>query len=156
MELNTPLHSILTAVIGCWHVHVPRCTIHTRYLSLSHASGLRRRGLQQFTPSTFEIFDWAIFSSPMRFLQAHALVAMTLAFELNAFFLKTLLWLPPPHFLNVSRLLFLWALALPAVKEYHVFLEVCIMCSLCKACLHQSALYGCAAFIMCPTRSCMP
>lgn len=85
---------------------------------------LCRRGWQ-FTP-TFEILDWAIFSSPMRFVQALTLVAMTLAFELNAFFLKTLLWLPPPHFLNISRLLFLWSLALPAVKEYHEFLEVCM------------------------------
>ena len=89
-----------------------------------HLCCLCRRGLQQFTPSTFEIFDWAMFSSPMRFVQALTLVAVTLAFELNAFFLKTLLWLPPPHFLNVSRLLFLWLLALPAAKEYHAFLEV--------------------------------
>jgi phosphatidylserine synthase 2 len=85
---------------------------------------MRRRGLQQFTPQTFEIFDWAIFSSPKRFLQALILVAMELAFELNAFFLKTLLWLPPPHFLNIARLVFLWCLALPATKEYHEFLEV--------------------------------
>jgi phosphatidylserine synthase 2 len=85
---------------------------------------LCRRGLQQFTPATFEIFDWAIFSSPMRFVQALILVAMTLAFELNAFFLKTLLWIPPPHFINILRLLFLWLLALPAAKEYHEFLEV--------------------------------
>ena len=97
---------------------------------------LCRRGLQQFTPSTFEIFDWAMFSYPMRFVQALTLVAVTLAFVLNAFFLKTLLWLPPPHFLNISRLLFLWLLALPAAKEYHAFLEVrCLACSGCAVLL---------------------
>jgi phosphatidylserine synthase 2 len=78
----------------------------------------------QFMPYTFEVWDWAEFSSPKRLLQALCLVTVELAFELNAFFLKTLLWIPPPHPLNISRLLLLWMLALPGVKEYHSFLEV--------------------------------
>jgi phosphatidylserine synthase 2 len=81
--------------------------------------------LLQFTPYSFEIWNWAIFESPKRFLQALALVAVELAFELNAFFLKTLLWIPPPHPVNISRLVLLWLLALPSAKEYHTFLEVC-------------------------------
>ena len=52
------------------------------------------------------------------------LVVVILAFELNAFFLKTLLWIPPPNLLNVARLVLLGVLALPGVKEYHAWLEV--------------------------------
>ena len=83
-----------------------------------------RRGLLQFTPHTLEVWDWASFSSPLRLFQTLFLVALILAFELNAFFLKTLLWVPPPNLLNVLRLALLGILAMPAVKEYHAWLNV--------------------------------
>lgn len=82
-----------------------------------------RRGLLQFTPYSFEIWNWGAFSSPRRFLEALACVVAVLICELNAFALKTLLWIPPPHFFNVCRLVLWFLLALPAVKEYNVFLE---------------------------------
>lgn len=75
-------------------------------------------------PYTFEMWDWAEFSSPKRLMQALVLVAMVLAFELNAFFLKTLFWIPPPHAINILRLILLWGIGLPGIKEYHSFLEV--------------------------------
>ena len=70
------------------------------------------------------MWNWATFSSPLRFGQTCLLVVVILAFELNAFFLKTLLWIPPPNLLNVARLVLLGVLALPGVKEYHAWLEV--------------------------------
>jgi phosphatidylserine synthase 2 len=88
-----------------------------------HCCGCRR-GLLQFTPHTLEIWNWGTFSSPLRLFQTLLLVAVILAFELNAFFLKTLLWVPPPHYLNVVRLAFLGILALPGVKEYYAWLNV--------------------------------
>lgn len=93
---------------------------------MSSQDGVRcRRGALQFMPYTFEMWDWAEFSSPKRLLQALVLVVMVLAFELNAFFLKTLFWIPPPHPINILRLLLLWGIGLPGIKEYHSFLEVC-------------------------------
>ena len=71
-----------------------------------------------------EIWNWATFSSPLRFVQTMFLVVIIMVFELNAFALKTLLWVPPPNLLNVARLGLLGLLALPGVKEYHAWLEV--------------------------------
>jgi phosphatidylserine synthase 2 len=81
--------------------------------------------MQQFTPHTLEIWNWAAFSSPLRFTQTMLLVVIIMAFELNAFFIKTLLWLPPTNFLVIGRLIFVGVLALPGVKEYYTWLEVC-------------------------------
>jgi phosphatidylserine synthase 2 len=88
-----------------------------------------RRGLLQFTPHTLEIWNWASFASPLRFLQTLVLVVVIMAFELNAFFLKTLLWMPPPHPLVIGRLVLLGTLALPGVKEYHAWLDVRCCCA---------------------------
>ena len=46
-------------------------------------------------------------AGPKRFLQAMVPVAVMLAFDLNVFFLKYALWLPPTNPLNTYRLL-LW------------------------------------------------
>lgn len=43
--------------------------------------------------------------------------------QVNAFFLKFILWVPPLNPLNTYRLLLLFALALPAVREWYVFIE---------------------------------
>jgi hypothetical protein len=81
--------------------------------------------MQQFTPHTLEMWNWATFRSPLRFIQTMTLVAIIMAFELNAFFIKTLLWLPPTNFLVIGRLVLIGILALPGVKEYYTWIEVC-------------------------------
>lgn len=43
--------------------------------------------------------------------------------ELNAFFLKFVLYVPPPSMLNVVRLLLLAALSAPAVGEYYEYIQ---------------------------------
>ncbi|KAJ3052825.1 hypothetical protein HK097_005587 [Rhizophlyctis rosea] len=43
--------------------------------------------------------------------------------ELNAFYLKFLLWLPPEHFLNIWRLILYFFMALPAVRELYQFIS---------------------------------
>ena len=42
---------------------------------------------------------------------------------MNAFFLKFILWVPPLNPLNTYRLLLLFAMALPAVREWYLFIE---------------------------------
>jgi Phosphatidyl serine synthase len=49
---------------------------------------MAKRSLLQFTPHSFDRFDWRIFSSPARCLQSIMPVAVFLLFEVNAFFLK--------------------------------------------------------------------
>lgn len=51
------------------------------------------------------------------------MIAAFLLFEVNAFFLKYVLWIPPRNPLNTFRLALLFLLALPAAREYYEFLE---------------------------------
>ena len=50
-------------------------------------------------------------------------VLLFLMVEVNAFFLKFILWVPPLNPLNTLRLLIWFGLALPATKEYYAFIE---------------------------------
>jgi phosphatidylserine synthase 2 len=79
------------------------------------------RILQQFTPSKYDVYKWEILSNWKRFV---AVIIMLLIFsivELNAFFLKFLLWIPPPHPINIWRLLLWSAIGMPGLREYYQF-----------------------------------
>jgi len=81
------------------------------------------RGLLQFTPHSFDDFQWQIFSSPKRCVQCLFPAAIILLFEINHFFLKYELWVPPINPLNTIRLSVLFLMALPGMKEYYDFIE---------------------------------
>lgn len=82
-----------------------------------------RRSLAQFWPHTWDTFHWATFSSPLRLLKVLAMVVVILLVEVNGFFLKYLLWVPPLNPLITYRLILLFLMAVPAVREYYIFLE---------------------------------
>ncbi|KAL4540689.1 hypothetical protein Ndes2526B_g07525 [Nannochloris sp. 'desiccata'] len=82
-----------------------------------------RRGLLQFTPYSYQDFRWETFSSPKRCLQCFFPAVIILLFEVNHFFLKYELWVPPTNPLNTIRLSFLFLLALPGIKEYYEFID---------------------------------
>lgn len=82
-----------------------------------------RRGLLQFTPYSWDDFQWHVFSTPKRCLQCFFPVVIFLLFEVNHFFLKYELWVPPRNPLNTIRLTILFLMALPAMKEYYEFIE---------------------------------
>lgn len=63
-------------------------------------------------------------AGPVRCLQALCVVAAFLAVEVNVFFLKYALWVPPTHPLNTARLLLWLLVGAPAVREYYEFIEV--------------------------------
>ena len=50
-------------------------------------------------------------------------VLLVLSFDVNVFFLKYALWIPPTNPLNTYRLILWFCCALPAVREYYVYLE---------------------------------
>lgn len=82
-----------------------------------------KRGVLQFTPYSWDNFEWGIFSSPKRCLQCFFPPLIILLFEVNHFFLKAELWVPPINPLNTYRLTILFLFALPGIKEYYEFLE---------------------------------
>ena len=59
----------------------------------------------------------------MRCLQGLTLIAIFLLVEVNAFFLKYILWIPPLNPLNTYRLCLYFLVGIPAVREYYVFIE---------------------------------
>ena len=67
-------------------------------------------------------YKWEPFHSPQRFIQCLFLIGLCLSFELNAFFLKFIYGIPPPHMLNTIRLALWFAEANIAIREYYVFI----------------------------------
>ncbi|PVD33310.1 hypothetical protein C0Q70_04563 [Pomacea canaliculata] len=76
--------------------------------------GKLKRLAAQFTPYSWTDFDWKPTSSLKRWMAMLAVIAIFLLAELNTFYLKFVLWIPPKHYLCVSRLVFfsLWELQL--------------------------------------------
>ena len=67
-------------------------------------SAKARRVLMQFAaPESWVKVRWPKADSLKRFFGMHVLIVAISLEELNAFFLKTLLWLPPTNYLNLTR-----------------------------------------------------
>ena len=77
----------------------------------------------QFTPYSLDNFQWGMFSSPKRCLQCFFPAGIILLFEVNHFFLKYELWVPPRNPLNTIRLSILFLIAIPGIREYYEFIE---------------------------------
>lgn len=72
-----------------------------------------------FWPYNWTRFKWKIFSTPQRFFAIVFLIFLAAVIELNCFFLKYVLWHPPPHPLVFWRLVLMWFFCLPALREYY-------------------------------------
>ncbi len=81
------------------------------------------RILTQFSPYSWIKYDW----KPMKSLK-HWVIAWLLIFvfevgELSTFYLKYILWIPPPNFLCLGRLVFLLLGSSVAVREGFEYLD---------------------------------
>eukprot|EP00834_Sanchytrium_tribonematis_P001435 NODE_35_length_36362_cov_0.944434.p11 type:complete len:336 gc:universal NODE_35_length_36362_cov_0.944434:27819-26812(-) len=91
--------------------------------SIATIKGKVYRSFQQFTPHSWTRFEWH-FTSTFRHYVGLILIAMTvLLCELNAFYLKFVLHIPPEHPLNTQRLVWVYFMALPAVREAYHYLN---------------------------------
>ncbi|VDQ02700.1 unnamed protein product [Trichobilharzia regenti] len=77
----------------------------------------------QFTPHRWTDFDWRPTGSLKRWLGTLFLAIVILTAELNTFYLKYVLWVPPPHFLCLGRLIFLIFMGATAIREYFEYLD---------------------------------
>ncbi|RUS23347.1 phosphatidyl serine synthase-domain-containing protein [Endogone sp. FLAS-F59071] len=84
--------------------------------------GKAKRAVQQFTPYDWTKFEWGMTKSFQNYVAVILLLIIFLQVELNAFYLKYLLWLPPEHYLNIYRLCAMFLFALPATREVYQFL----------------------------------
>ncbi|KAI8346362.1 phosphatidylserine synthase 2 [Choanephora cucurbitarum] len=85
--------------------------------------GKAKRAVQQFTPREWTRYEWKTTSSPKNYFGTCLLLIVFLQCELNCFYLKYLLWVPPEHPLNTYRLILLFLFALPATRELYQYLS---------------------------------
>ena len=75
--------------------------------------------LRQFMPAEFTRYEWKLVDKARHLFAALLLVLVMEVLELNAFFIKYVLYMPPETPFNALRLCFLFALSLPATREYY-------------------------------------
>nr|GMD70355.1 CDP-diacylglycerol--serine O-phosphatidyltransferase 1-like isoform X1 [Ipomoea batatas] len=92
--------------------------------------GKVKRTLGQFTPAHWDKDEWHPLLGPWRFLQVLSLCVVFLTVELNTFFLKFCLWVPPQNPLIIYRLVLWWLIAIPTIREYNSYLQDSAMESL--------------------------
>ncbi|RAL40221.1 unnamed protein product [Cuscuta campestris] len=85
--------------------------------------GKVKRTLGQFTPACWDKDEWHPLLGPWRFLQVLSLCVGFLTVELNTFFLKFCLWIPPRNPLIIYRLILWWLIAIPTIREYNSYLQ---------------------------------
>lgn len=85
--------------------------------------GKLKRSVQQFTPHSWTSFQWGETKSFARFLAIIAIITLETLCELNAFYLKYLLWIPVSSKLNLWRLIYFFAICLPATREAYQFIS---------------------------------
>jgi phosphatidylserine synthase 2 len=86
-------------------------------------TGKAARVLLQFTPFSFTKYKWNIFDSPQSFAAILLLIVYLETVEINSFFLKHVLWIPPPNPLNSYRLTFWFLIAIPSLHEYYIYVS---------------------------------
>lgn len=84
-------------------------------------SGKVRRTVAQFTPHSWTAFNWAASRTLKGYLVVVAVVSLFLMDELNVFYLKYLLWIPPPHWIVQTRVLLHALMGTVAVRETFQF-----------------------------------
>ena len=99
-------------------------TYHWRGLwNIPSYRGKLRRILAQFGPYVWVDYDWKPFSSLGRWCAVLALIATFLLVELNTFYLKFVLWIPPGHWVNMCRLLLVLPWGAVALRESFQFID---------------------------------
>jgi phosphatidylserine synthase 2 len=80
-----------------------------------------RRGILQFTPASLSNMQWGKTQTFRRLFACHVIVIMNCLCDLNAFFLKTLLWVPPPCYLNLFRLILMALIGAPCIRQVYIY-----------------------------------
>ncbi|KAI8600230.1 phosphatidyl serine synthase-domain-containing protein [Dissophora ornata] len=85
--------------------------------------GKMKRTMQQFTPKSWTKFEWDSTKSFKSYATVIFILTMLLICELNAFYLKSLLWLPPAHPINITRIFSYFMFGIPGVRETYQYLH---------------------------------
>ncbi|CAG8697515.1 9066_t:CDS:2 [Cetraspora pellucida] len=84
--------------------------------------GKVKRTVQQFTPHDWTKFEWGTTKSFKNYIAVIGLLFAFLQAELNSFYLKYLLWIPPDNPINSYRAILLFMCSIPATREAYQYL----------------------------------
>lgn len=90
-------------------------------LHIPSVMGKVQRTVAQFTPHSFIKFDWAGTRSLKSYLVVVLVLSVFLVCEVNCFYLKYLLWIPPSHPLNVIRISLYGLVGVVTLREAYQF-----------------------------------
>lgn len=85
--------------------------------------GKLKRAVSQFTPHSWTHYRWGYTESFKRFCFVCIIATFCLVQEVNTFYLKTILWIPPDHMLNFYRLVMYAICGTAALKEMYDYLS---------------------------------
>ena len=94
----------------------------TKVQDIPTLMGKVHRGIMQFTPSSWIKVQWEPTSTISRFIVVNIVIAAMNLAELDAFFLKYLLWIPPPCPLNIHRILVFCLIGPPALRQVYLYM----------------------------------
>ncbi|KAK8811523.1 hypothetical protein WA158_003257 [Blastocystis sp. Blastoise] len=94
------------------------------YPDIPNNWGKMKRIVAQFTPMSWTTYKWNMFGSFRRYVQCAGVIILFEIVEMDAFFLKSSLYLEPPHYLNIIRLLIWFGLALSALTEIYNYFSM--------------------------------
>ncbi|XP_038051851.1 phosphatidylserine synthase 2-like [Patiria miniata] len=90
---------------------------------ISTYRGKLKRIFLQFTPYSWTRFDWQPTANLTHWLAVLGIISMYLLAELNTFYLKYILWIPPPHLLNWLRLVLYVLVGSCALRELFQYMS---------------------------------
>ncbi|KAM3581768.1 hypothetical protein VKS41_005928 [Umbelopsis sp. WA50703] len=106
----------------CQYFEVKHYSWAGHFRHIKGIKGKAKRAVQQFTPHDWTRFEWRTTSSFKHWIAVIALLVVFLQCEINCFYLKYLVWIPPEHPLLTYRLILMFFFALPATREAYQYL----------------------------------
>lgn len=119
-EVFMPPHATAAFFLNCFMISFPESCHDDIYICMFLQV---KRTLGQFTPARWDKDEWHPLLGPWRFVQVLFLCIVFLTVELNTFFLKFCLWIPPRNPVIVYRLILWWLIAIPTIREYNSYLQ---------------------------------
>lgn len=89
--------------------------------NISTVWGKLKRLSMQFTPESWIRVRWAATSSVKRYMVIQIIMWSFQLQELNAFFLKNILWIPSESNLNIARLVIWFLMGVPVMRQIYIF-----------------------------------
>ena len=109
--------------LGLWFNHVLEVKSYnwTGWSDLTTRRSKAKRLIRQFLPFSWTKYEWDMFASYKRFFCVNMVPIAASIIELNAFFLKYVLWIPPTNNLNIYRLCLIFMLSIPTSREFYQY-----------------------------------